>query len=213
MWRVRLNCPTTLRPHYHVIFFGLSRSDLLDALNDWSSKYGFFHAKNVVFNADSLVKVSRYVSKYCSKGVFSNPKEQISQIEKSFRLSSKGIGKCYVDSMKSFHLEPLKTKDYQNVLNRRLVVLPDNKAYPMPRYYKEKIYGTKNLLSYKLFCASQARSDDVFTQKLKLLQAENPHWSPSEAIRNFYLRSLEDKKYKHRKLYQQLASFYKKSKI
>lgn len=205
--------PTTLRPHYHVIFFGLRRYDILPALKDWEDRFGFTHSKNVQFNSNSLVKISRYVSKYCSKGVFSNPKEISTNIEKAFRMCSKGIGKNYVQEMKSFHLDPIKNKDYQLALDRRLVVLPDNKAYPMPRYYREKIYGTKNLLSYKMFRASQARSDDLYSSKLVQIQAQNPTWTLNQAVRFLSLQSIEDKKSKHKQLYQELARFYQKSKI
>lgn len=178
---------------------------------DWESSYGFTNVKDVQFNTDSLLKTSRYVSKYCSKGVFENPKVSVKLVEPSFRISSKGLGSCYVDKMKSFHLAD-KTDLHQMLIKKR-VVLPDNKAYPMPRYYKNKIYGTKNLLSFKLFCLSEKGSDDLYNKKLASLQALHPDWKAIQAVRFLYIQDFNDKEYKRYNLYRQIGSFYSRSKL
>lgn len=58
------------RPHYHMLVYGLSRDEVNRLCQKWS--FGFVGVEYVErFNADgsdAFVKVSRYVSKYVSKG-------------------------------------------------------------------------------------------------------------------------------------------------
>lgn len=66
--------PKTHRPHYHAIFFNLSRVDMKIALADWSERFGFVMAKDIDFSdTKSLMNSARYLSKYCTKGVFESP--------------------------------------------------------------------------------------------------------------------------------------------
>lgn len=65
--------PKTHRPHYHAIFFGLSRKDLKLALDDWRRRYGYVLAKDIDFSPKSLQCSARYVSKYALKGIFEDP--------------------------------------------------------------------------------------------------------------------------------------------
>ena len=208
--------PRTLRPHYHIFFFGLDTKLLSDALIDWQIRYGFTLAKDVTYYPTDLLKTSKYVSKYCSKGVFENPKVKEKNVEPAFRLVSKNMGINYVEEMKDFHLHDWtysKDKDsVYKVLDKRFVVI-DNKAYSMPRYYREKIYGTKNLLSFSLQVASLARADDLFNQQLESLQAQNPSWDYAQTVR--YLLSQNDsaQMQKSKQSFEQLARFYDKSKL
>lgn len=66
--------PKTHRPHYHAIFFGLDKKDLLSALTDWSKRFGYYMAKDVDYSdRASLERSARYVAKYSCKGVFEDP--------------------------------------------------------------------------------------------------------------------------------------------
>lgn len=66
--------PKTHRPHYHAIFFGLDKKELLPALTDWSNRFGFYQAKDVDYSERaSLERSARYVAKYSCKGVFEDP--------------------------------------------------------------------------------------------------------------------------------------------
>lgn len=65
--------PKTNRPHYHAIFFGLSKSDLESALVDWYNRFGYTMAKDIDYTPKSLETSARYVSKYATKGFFENP--------------------------------------------------------------------------------------------------------------------------------------------
>lgn len=65
--------PRTHRPHYHAIFFGLSKKDMQLALDDWMKRYGFVLAKDVDYLNTNIDTVARYVAKYAVKGVFEDP--------------------------------------------------------------------------------------------------------------------------------------------
>lgn len=204
------------RPHYHILFFGLNRLDLAHSLNDWQTNFGFTLAKDVTYHQKDLLKTTKYVSKYCSKGVFENPKVLTEDIEKPFRLVSKKLGVNYVDEMKDFHLQDYThSKDIvslNKVLDKRFVII-DNKAYSMPRYYREKIYGTKNLLSFSLQMAALARADDVYLQQFKELQARNPTWSDLQTFRYLHKLVLDAQKQNEKNLLKQMGDFFDKSKL
>lgn len=59
------------RPHYHLIFFGLTKSDCERFVLEWFPT-SYTNVKQVNFfnkdNSDGLARVSRYVGKYCAKG-------------------------------------------------------------------------------------------------------------------------------------------------
>lgn len=65
--------PKTHRPHYHAIFFGLSKCDMQLALDDWTSRFGFVLAKDVDYLNTDISVVARYVAKYAVKGIFEDP--------------------------------------------------------------------------------------------------------------------------------------------
>lgn len=62
--------PTTLRPHYHGVLFGVSKDEVRDWFKDWQVHYG------VIVDYDDLDMTKgglSYVAKYCSKGAFEHP--------------------------------------------------------------------------------------------------------------------------------------------
>lgn len=69
--------PTTFRPHYHGVMFGLTLDEFKQYFKqDWVKHYGREKNKNICVIADT-VNASKngmeYVTKYCSKGVFEHP--------------------------------------------------------------------------------------------------------------------------------------------
>ena len=104
-------------------------------------------------------------------------------------------------------------RDYSEIVNRRMVVLPGNFAYPMPRYYKTKIYGEKNLLSFKLLCSLEKILDDLHVRKLAHVQSTNPNWSQLQAFRFLDRQASEDAKYSHINKIKELSNFYSRSKL
>lgn len=81
----------THRPHYHAIFFNLSKADMKNALADWFSRFGFVMAKDVDFSdTKSLMNSARYLSKYCTKGVFESPFREKAESSPDLPLILKG---------------------------------------------------------------------------------------------------------------------------
>ena len=96
--------PCTVRPHYHCIFFGLSRNDISVALADWRKRFGYVSAKNVgVTDKDGRV-VAKYVSKYACKGIFRGKDNFNGSRVPEFRLMSKGLGKDFIENRAKFIL-------------------------------------------------------------------------------------------------------------
>lgn len=89
--------PRTLRPHYHGVIFGIDYPDFRTFFqNDWQSRFGFVDSSRIEYdNNKSPQRVANYVSKYCSKGQFENPRvsENPGCFEKPRRIMSKGLGK------------------------------------------------------------------------------------------------------------------------
>lgn len=61
--------PGTLRPHYHGIIFGVDEKEIKSMMDDWEERFGMVSYGNV----DPAKGGIRYVSKYCSKGIFEHP--------------------------------------------------------------------------------------------------------------------------------------------
>lgn len=62
--------PRTLRPHYHGVFFGVTKDDVKDWFKDWQEHYGDIVRYD---DLDPTKGGLSYVSKYCSKGSYEHP--------------------------------------------------------------------------------------------------------------------------------------------
>lgn len=92
--------PKTSRPHAHLLFWGISQEDYIKYLGlPWRVRYGM--TKPSYFNGDSSEKdracISRYISKYCSKGVFDSPWVKDGLLPKPCKLVSQGLGVEYLN--------------------------------------------------------------------------------------------------------------------
>lgn len=184
--------PRTFRPHYHVIIIGLNRLDFNLALIDWQEKFGFTTCENVTLSTlKSLVNTGRYIGKYCSKGVFENPRVALGLVNPCFRLVSKGFGSTYVVKNKSFHL----SGDIDQIVAKRRYYL-NNFQYKLPRYYVQKIYSN-HYLRDKITNNILAKSDALYMEKLQSVQTSISSDSPvstldmqeAEVLRNRYNES------------------------
>ncbi len=126
--------PTTLRPHYHLILFGLNRdlSFVLQLINQCWNK-GFIKV--------SKVKPSRikYVTKYSTKffdTLTDEQKEILLKKNCEFRLMSKGLGISFLSQQQIDY--------YRNNPDKLTLVLEDIRYY-LPRYYRDKIFDTNDL--------------------------------------------------------------------
>lgn len=219
--------PRTLRPHYHCIFFGLKREELIPFLHDWSFRFGFYQAKKIQYGNKSQFTVAGYVAKYCSKGMFENPLVSQKKVFKTFHLISKKIGYNYVTTHSRYHLCNLNGSRLYNRNNISAIVdrmyykyVPDKPSvsgiiefhYALPKYYKEYIYGTKNLLRYRMYQEICRRNDELYSLQLSIIQSER-NCSDVQAIYFLDLQKIRESRFKEKQIYERLAKQYDKSKI
>lgn len=92
------------RPHYHALFFGLSPQAEKIFTDLWQKYYGDCKTISVPrFNedgSDAFMKVSKYISKYISKGSHLPEACKLGYIEKPRRLSSVRFGRSDLDIKK-----------------------------------------------------------------------------------------------------------------
>lgn len=95
--------PKTSRPHFHLLFWNISKADYKRYLGrPWGERYGM--TKPTYFNGTSTAadrsRITRYISKYCSKGVFESPWVKDGLLPKPFHFVSNGLGLAYLDNSK-----------------------------------------------------------------------------------------------------------------
>lgn len=234
--------PRTARPHYHGLIW-LPRDRFQFALLDWQQNYGFTNCSEIhITDPDSIAKIARYVSKYCSKGVFENPKVASGDVAPTFHLSSKGLGVTYADRMRSYHLcndtKLLFKRTERNLIysdfyleevskRMRVNVIGSPVSYHMPRYWKEKIFSkpiinNNGKISYKanqvwlqaqLQVFLSKRSYEIYLRKRELLQAQHPDWSDVQTSCFMVLQDCSDLEQREADAYKALGKFYDRSKL
>lgn len=163
--------PVHARPHFHGVFFGVSFEDYMRFWGTpWKEQFGFTKP-NLCKSSDikSYECISRYVTKYVTKGSYECPLVADRILPKTFRAVSKGIGREYLENpifqpwkAKSIQLWTDYNRDSGLDLNlfisqkvtplKRLSKLTDKdftalttyydrQGYPhaLPRYYRSKI--------------------------------------------------------------------------
>lgn len=133
----------TMRPHYHLIIFNTSASDIINAwtLND--KPIGDVHFGNV--SGASVGYCLKYMMKESKIPIHYND-DRIQE----FSLMSKGIGKTYLtDAMIKWH--------HAKICERLYLVIEDGKKIAMPRYYKNKIYDENQRAHIGQIVAPQVR--------------------------------------------------------
>lgn len=161
--------PTTFRPHYHAIIFGLppnrevAEKTILEA---W--KQGFVKVGTVTESSIA------YVTKYCITKT-----DDLDGREPVFALMSRrpGLGFDYVEKMKVWH-QADETRMYSPKL--------DGVKVPIPRYFKEKVYDDRQRKRYALKCASEGRKRE---QDRKRRYCES-HGTDETYYRDCYYRAL-----------------------
>lgn len=93
--------PKTSRPHAHCLFWNITKREYdLYLGRPWRERFGM--TKPSYFNGDSTQKdrdcITRYISKYCSKGVFESPWVKDGILPKPCKSVSNGLGAGYLDS-------------------------------------------------------------------------------------------------------------------
>lgn len=116
----------TARPHYHAIIFN-ARIELIE--KTW--QLGNIHYGTV--EGASIGYTLKYMSK--KRKI---PMHQNDDRTPEFALMSKGLGASYITlKMQKWHFKDINNRLYCQTL--------DGKKIAMPRYYKEKIFDSKNV--------------------------------------------------------------------
>lgn len=115
------------RPHYHIIFLGIGNDSLyFQKLVEkcWSQDgeligridSGYGSGASINYTAGYIINRYDFVN---------------SEIQPPFSLTSKSLGVSYVDKMRDWHSQDL---------NRQYVPGENGSKYPLPRYYKNKLF-------------------------------------------------------------------------
>lgn len=87
--------PRTDRPHYHMVTYGLSASQVAAMKDEWQSRFGFCSVSQVETTPrdgqSHAAKASRYVGKYVSKGKFESSNVTNGFVVKPRSFSSKDM--------------------------------------------------------------------------------------------------------------------------
>lgn len=228
--------PRSLRPHYHLVFWGLGVRDLHHFICDWESRFGYVRARNIKFGDKDRFAVSKYVSKYCSKGMFENPLVAEHKVNKCTKLISKQIGINYIRNNRAYHLclrefPDIDSKfvpgikgdrykrqyntEYLEMVASRFVTSVNGSKYPygLPRYYKLKLYGKNINLQTQIADFLSQRNDDLREQKLRQIQAENGDCSRATADILLARQEIRERETREISARKALGKFYDKSKL
>lgn len=233
--------PRTLRPHYHMLLFGLDFIEVKKLCSIWEDKYGYTVCRKIPNDNRQKFAVSKYVAKYCSKGSYENPFVAQKRVKPTFHLISKGIGYNYVLKMKDYHLaNDTNIKKYGDnnykfgyittsndvhfsakyigcIVDRcRVTVVTKNGttiSYGMPRYYKEKIYGVQNILSDTIAEEILQRNEQIRIERATQLQAQYTDWSFDKAYGFTFLQDSVEANFRKEQLRRKNEKFYDKSRI
>ena len=164
--------PATSRPHFHILLFGLSYADYMTYFGNPAKQFGFTRPIYKEFRPDQQKDFScivRYLSKYCSKGVFESPLVKDGLQPRPFKLISKGLGKGYLYN------------DFLNVFKRPDLLVwskvhcPSEKVYQSTCDRLEKAGKKEALLKYKeYYKRCRADIDIALAHKLQRETGFNP---------------------------------------
>lgn len=140
--------PTTFRPHYHLILFGVGVDSLEHLVTTWSK--GFVSAFAV--SGGCINYVSRYTLIHSDL-----PDYLLTPERKPFMLCSKGIGKAFCDN-----------KETQKFHQSTLTTTYDDNGYtkPLPRYYKEKLFTSDQRENFTQEWREKSRVSRLAVKKL-----------------------------------------------
>lgn len=195
------------RPHYHILFFDAPDTFLELFRSMWFNSYGSTDYEPVVARGtDSLdvahEKVSRYLAKYLSKGMFEADFVRLGYVQRPRRVSSKGIAKDRLPALRKYILAFDVFGEYDpdcppSSVMRRLDLLAERRYYQIIRngtIFKLKI---PKVLYDKCLSKTYGLSKDA-RKKLGFSRSKDP--SPILRLshqRTFLHRALLDYSKKH----------------
>lgn len=164
--------PNTARPHYHLLFFGLSREQVNVFCADWQKEFGFTFVEQVMASIADYSKVGNYIGKYCSKGSKYEANTIVEGLcEKPRICQSLGFGSFITDSLRDWYhgVDVVGAYDFNtlirpnglplsqseldtaiDVINRRQYIDFQGQKYPIAQSLKQVIYGYYSKTSGKV---------------------------------------------------------------
>lgn len=122
------------RPHYHAIYFNIDRCNYEKINRAWSKGH-------VEFGEDITEGRIRYLAGYCIEKNFTPP----GRIP-PFSCMSNGLGAGYIARSQLYHSGDIK----------RMYIPDHGRRFPMPRYYRERLYSRPQIGVFASICEDRA---------------------------------------------------------
>lgn len=165
----------TGRPHYHAIIFNAHRNDIersWDVVKNQDGqkvRAGNIHIGKVTYQS------CRYTLKYMSKP-FKKPYPYPWDGTPAFSFKSNGLGASY--------LTPEAIKWHRQSFDRNYCVFAGGYKTPMPRYYREKIWTTKDEQLQLIYHISDKLEEQYVIDKAKLERKNRTYFDYLTSLRN-----------------------------
>ena len=228
----------SIRPHYHILVFGLSYSQVLYFKNMWD--YGFSLLETVNFRnsdgSDGLAKVASYIGKYAAKGSFV-PRTVRERLTVPCRLSaSRGLGLDSLQKIKDYvccfdiygkydinnynFTEEKKSQLFQNVIDR-LFYNFNGYNCALPNSICKKIFDYKSVdgvscwsrLFYEVMAFKRGKYQEICDREFREFIDKHSDIPLSEACTLFENIRSADLQIRERSERERLSKFYSKSKL
>lgn len=194
------------RPHYHMVFFGLDYHIIKWFAKRWKDQYGFTYFEPCKAVSDDgsngYLKLSRYLSKYISKGPFEFECVGCGECEKPRRCQSLQFGSSLSEreishylaydlygkyNIETLYLYPEKRKLTQNEQSCIVSTIMARLHIPLPgKDGKVFNYSLPRILNYKLFSHSyyvREKEDGLLSFRYKW---SSLHYLVAQAQRDKY---------------------------
>ena len=231
--------PTTLRPHYHGILFGVTAEECVGIFTDWKVRYGTVTFDNVTGEGGL-----NYCASYSAKGIFEHPlckkdffypkedgtfTEYHSKryekciekygidapiVDKTFHAISKRFGAGYLtpEKLEYFKLKFHTQDDYVKLSEKLKYVNRNGFSCHLPEYYRTKILS--QFVQYKMQAIVSQRDVEVSQEQYGFLEAQDP---TREVLEDYIKQEIKKKdeeiKYRKKRCLEKYNSFIKKAKI
>lgn len=187
--------PSTLRPHYHAIFFTDLPLDEFTHLfvESWQEFYGKvnWRRRSIRYGAHGVTDVMSYVAKYCCKPSFvESPYVFKNCVFKPFRIMSKGIGLSFYSTLINAFNDTLRrfgriTNSFLESFDNLLWYVQGNFRFRLPRYYVDRLFPQKTF---------ETLAYDTKTQSVKIVRQtrKDVHSFLSQIYKAFMAKRIGD---------------------
>lgn len=212
---------STFRPHYHFMWWNISKIDFQHCLEDWEEHFGFTQCSDI--DVARVASAAIYVSKYSTKGQFEVQSVKDGVALPNFHLVSNGIGLQYIKELESFikrhnfefdeRGHRVYNEEFLSTLYRRMnYVTPQGQIFSLPRYYVNKIIHPKTPLARCYSDYVLQRRLGQFESRVRDIEASSP-LTFGEAIIKAQQEKIAENRERAKTLLEKQSKFYYKSKL